>query len=121
MAYKIKNLPSFKQSAFEADADLYALSPNAADQFYVDYNKKIENLRQYPIMYPIFDDEPYFRSAALVYGYRLFYHADEPNKTVVLHRVLHGSMNLIKHLQHLLLIAFPLFYAYFKIRTETKT
>jgi plasmid stabilization system protein ParE len=99
MSYKIKNLPSFQQSAFEADADLYALSPNAADKFYADYNQKIDNLRQNPIMYQAFDDEPYFRSAALVYGYRLFYHVDEPNNTVVLHRVLHGAMDLVKHLQ----------------------
>jgi plasmid stabilization system protein ParE len=92
-------LPSFEKSAFEADSSLYALSPNAADKFYEDYIKKIENLRQNPYMYQAFDDEPYFRSAGLVYGYRLFYHVDKPNYIVVLHRVLHGKMDLIKHLQ----------------------
>jgi plasmid stabilization system protein ParE len=49
-------------------------------------------------MYQIFEDDPYFRSAGLVYGYRLFYHVVEPNKTVVLHRVLHGAMDLAKYL-----------------------
>ncbi len=99
MLYKIKKLPSFDRSAFEADASLYALSPDAADKFYVDYNNKIENIKINPGMYQVFEDEPYFRSAGLVFGYRLFYHVDENSKTVVLHRVMHGAMDLRKRLK----------------------
>jgi plasmid stabilization system protein ParE len=99
MPYRIKKLPSFDASAFEADSRLYALSTSAADRYYADYMKKIENLKRNPEMYQVFDDDPYFRSAGLVYGYRLFYHIDEQNNTVVLHRVLHGAMDLITYLR----------------------
>ncbi len=98
MAYKIKRLRSFDKSAFEADASLYAINPSAADNYFADYNKKIENIKHNPEMYQVFYDDPYFRSAGLVYGYRLFYHIDEVSKTIVLHRVLHGAMDLPKHL-----------------------
>ena len=98
MAYSIKKLASFDKSAFEADASLYKLSPSASDKFYADYCNKIEYIRQNPQMYQVFDDDPYFRSAGLAYGYRLFYHVDEPNELVVLHRVLHGAMDLAKRL-----------------------
>jgi len=99
MPYKIKKIPSFNKSAFEADANLYALSPKAADKYFEDYNQKIENLKEYPNMYQVFEDDPYFRSAGLVYGYRLFYHVDEQNKRVILHRVIHGAMDLPAQLQ----------------------
>ena len=38
MLYKIKKLKSFDKSAFDADSDLYALSPKAADRYFDDYN-----------------------------------------------------------------------------------
>ncbi len=100
MPYEIKKLPSFNRSAFEADARLYALSPPAADRYFDDYNKKIDNIKRNPDMYQVFEDDPYFRSAGLVYGYRLFYHISEQDKTVILHRVLHGAMDLIKYLEY---------------------
>ena len=100
MPYKIKKLPSFDKSAFQADSDLYALSPNAADRFYYDYNKKIGLINENPYIFKAFDDDPYFRSAPLVYGYRLFYHIDDQSEIVVLHRVIHGAMNLQTHLKH---------------------
>ena len=99
MPYKMKKLPSFNKSALEADANLYALSPQAADKYFENYTQKIERIKENPYMYRVFEDEPYFRSAGLAYGYRLFYHVDEQNKTVTLHRVIHGVMDLIKQLQ----------------------
>jgi len=94
MPYKIKRLASFSKSAFDADSYLYAFSQNAADRYFQDYIHKIELIRENPLIFKAFEDDPYFRSASLVYGYRLFYHVDEQNKTVILHRVLHGAMDL---------------------------
>ena len=99
MAYSIKKLKSFDKSAFKADSDLYALSPKAADRYYEDYNTKTELIKDNPYIYKVFDDDPYFRSAPLVYGYRLFYHVDEHGKTVILHRIIHGAMDLAAQLQ----------------------
>ena len=99
MPYRIKQLKSFEKSAFDADSHLYALSPKASDKFYEDYNRKVESIKENPYIYQIFEDEPYFRSAPLVYGYRLFYHIDEKDSIVVLHRIIHGSMDLANHIQ----------------------
>jgi len=99
MQYRIKKLKSFDKSAFEADSQLYTLSPSAADRYFDDYNSKIELIKENPFIYQVFADDPYFRSAPLVYGYRLFYHIEEQNNIVVLHRVLHGAMDLLKQLK----------------------
>ena len=100
MPYKIKKLPSFDKSAFEADSHLYALSPKASDRYFEDYNKKIELIKENPYIFQAFEDDPYFRSGALVYGYRLFYHIDEQNNAVILHRVIHGAMDLVHRIQN---------------------
>ena len=99
MAYRIRKLKSFEKSAFEADSSLYALSPKASDKYFEDYNRKTELIKENPFIYQVFEDDPYFRSAPLVYGYRLFYHVDEQNNTVVLHRIIHGAMDLATQLQ----------------------
>jgi len=99
MLYKIKKLPSFDKSVFDADGTLYALNPKAADKYYEDYVSKIDLLKKHPNMYQVFDDDPYFRATPLVYGYRLFYHVDERSKSVILHRVIHGAIDLAKQLQ----------------------
>jgi mRNA-degrading endonuclease RelE of RelBE toxin-antitoxin system len=87
MPYEVKKLKSFGKSAFEADSSLYALSPKAADRYFEDYNNKIELIKENPYIFQIFEDDSYFRSVPLVYGYRLFYHVDEQNNEVILHRV----------------------------------
>ena len=99
MNYKIKRLASFSKSAFDADVRLYALSQNASDRFFEDYNRKIGLIEDNPFIYQVFEDDPYFRSASLAYGYRLFYHIDEQARAVVLHRVIHGAMDLSAQLR----------------------
>ena len=98
MQYKIKILKAFEKSAFEADSHLYAVSSKAADNFYNNYNSRIELIRDNPFIFQMFEGIAYFRSAPLIYGYRLFYHIDEKNKTVILHRILHGAMDLERQL-----------------------
>ena len=99
MPYKIKRLASFHKSAFEADTRLYALSPKAADRYFNDYNQKITLIKENPYIFQAFEDDPYFRSAPLVYGYRLFYHIDEKSNSIILHRVIHGAMDMENRLQ----------------------
>ena len=48
MAYKVKKLKSFDKSAFEADSNLYALSPKAADKYFDDYNEIINIIEANP-------------------------------------------------------------------------
>ena len=101
MPFRIKRLKSFGKSALDADSQLYALSPKAADRYFEDYNRKINLIEENPYIFQVFEDDPYFRSAPLVYGYRLFYHVDDQDKAVILHRVIHGAMDLTKQLKSL--------------------
>jgi len=94
MPYKIKRLKSFDKSAFDADSSLYTLSPKAADNYFEDYCEKIDLIKENPYIYQVFEDDTYFRSASLLYGYRLFYHIDEQCNEVILHRILHGAVDL---------------------------
>ena len=98
MPYKIKKLKSFSKNVFSADKALYALSPKAADNFFNDYSLKSKAIEKNPYMYQAFDDDPYFRSAPLLYGYRLFYHIDDLRKLIIFHRVIHGAWDLATHL-----------------------
>ena len=81
------------------ESNLYALSPKAADRFFEDYNRITELIKEHPFMFQVFEDDPYFRSAPLVYGYRLFYHVDEQNDAAILHRIIHGAIDLATQLQ----------------------
>ncbi|MCL2045227.1 MAG: type II toxin-antitoxin system RelE/ParE family toxin [Oscillospiraceae bacterium] len=98
MAFEIKRLASFEINALDIDEQLYELSANASDNFYEDYCKKIKIIEENPYLYQVFEDDSYFRSAPLVYGYRLFYHVDEQQNAVILHRIIHGSMDLAHQL-----------------------
>jgi plasmid stabilization system protein ParE len=94
MAYDIEYLPFASVDILDAEARLYELSPSAADRFAEEILRLTENLRDHPFMYQIFIDDGYFRSMPLPYDYRLFYHVDEENKMVKIHRIIYGRRDL---------------------------
>ena len=70
--YKLKYLPSVETNILEIDSYLYAHSPSAADKFADCIEELTETLRCYPFMFPVYDDEQFFRYMTLPYNYRLF-------------------------------------------------
>jgi plasmid stabilization system protein ParE len=69
-----------------------------ADKFTNEIQRLTETLKQHPAMYQVYEDDDYFRSMLLPYGYRLFYHVAEENKTIGIHRIIHGMRDLSKAL-----------------------
>ena len=94
MEYRLEYLPSAVADILEIEAGLYEFSPSAADRFTNEVDKHTETLMRHPFMYQIYEDDDNFRSMPLCYNYRVFYHVDEENKTIKIHRVLHGMRDL---------------------------
>jgi plasmid stabilization system protein ParE len=94
IAYKLDYLPSAVADILDIDVYLYERSPAAADKFADDIEQLNETLTRYPFIYPVYEDDAYFRHMTLSYKYRLFYHVDEKSKIVKIHRVLHGMRDV---------------------------
>jgi plasmid stabilization system protein ParE len=94
IVYELKYLPSAITDILEIDVYLYERSPAAADKFADEIEQLTETLAIYPFMYPIYEDDVYFRHMTLPYKYRLFYHVDEKTKTIEIHRILHGMRDV---------------------------
>jgi len=58
---------------------------------------KVELAKENPYAYPAYDRRPHFRK--IVAGdYLVFYKVNEEEKTIEVHHILHGMMDIIQHL-----------------------
>jgi len=92
--YRLEYLPSAETDILEIDVYLYEHSPTAADKFADSIEKLTETLLDHPFMFPVYEDDPYFRHMTLPYKYRLFYHVDEDAEIIKIYRVLHGMRDV---------------------------
>ena len=92
--YRLEYLPSAQTDILEIDIYLYEYSPAASDKFFNSIENLEENLAHHPFMYPVYEDDPYFRHMTLPYKYRLFYHIDEDDKVIKIYRILHGMRDI---------------------------
>ena len=92
--YRLKYLPSAETDILEIDAYLCEYNTVAADKFADSIDKLTETLLCYPFMFPVYENDPYFRHMTLPYKYRLFYHVDEENEVIKIYRVLHSMMDV---------------------------
>ena len=97
--YKLLYLPLVSYDILEIEAGLNEFSSAAADRLTEEINDLTQTLTEHPLMYQVFEDDDYYRSMPLCYEYRLFYHVEERTKTIEIHRVLHGVMDLKSRLQ----------------------
>jgi len=98
MGYNLSFLPLAAQDILDIEASLYEFSPTASERHTNEIDCLTKTLTEHPFMYQAFQDDPFYRSMPLCYDYRLFYHVAEVTKTIEIHRVLHGTMNLEFHL-----------------------
>jgi len=72
--------------------------PGTSKRFFSFLRKKIDRLKIYPYSCHVYEDDPDYRM--LVVGeYLTFYMVDENAKIVEIHRILHGSRDISKHLK----------------------
>ena len=94
MAYELEFLTSAVMDILKAEASLYDLSLTAADRFTYEIQRLSATLCVYPFMYQVYEDDGYFRSMPLPYGYQLFYHVLDEAEIIKVHRVIHGMKDL---------------------------
>jgi plasmid stabilization system protein ParE len=92
--YQLDYLPKAELEILEAENDLYAYSPAAADKFEAAIARQEALLADNPLMYQVYDDRPYFRCMNLPYKYLCFYHVDEDAGLITVHRLLHGMRDI---------------------------
>jgi len=92
--YKLKYLPSAVTDILEIEDYLNEFSAAAADKFADSIQQLEETLVSHPFMYPVYEDDDYFRDMVLPYKYRLFYHVTEEAEIINVHRVLHGMRDI---------------------------
>ena len=97
--YSLKYLPFVDLDIIEAETYLYEYSPHAVDKLTGAIEKQTTGLKNYPLMYPVYDERPYYRMMPLPYEYLCFYHVDENSKTVEIHRILRGMRDVTSILQ----------------------
>ena len=91
--YKVEYLPPATADILEIEAYLYELSPTAADRFTETLLEKTATLEEYPLIYPVYENDPYFRRMVIM-DHLLFYSVDEKRSLVVVHRVIYGKRDI---------------------------
>ena len=91
--YAIKYLPASFNDYADIIEYLSGYYESTVEQFKKELKEKIESLSSMPKRFEVFHDDPYFRKLT-IQDYLVFYHIDEDNKTVNIHRILHGSRNV---------------------------
>ena len=94
MAYRLEYLALADLDIAEAEDYLFEHSPSAYYKFREAIEKQEALLVDNPLMYPVYEDRPYFRHMSLPYKYLCFYHVDEEACLITVHRILHGMRDI---------------------------
>jgi plasmid stabilization system protein ParE len=94
--YKLEYAPSFHLDVVQI-AIILDEYPEKAARIFTKLDISLANLETMPELYPVYEASPVFRKI-VVEDYIAFYLVDKNAKTVEIHRLLYGSMDLPKHL-----------------------
>jgi len=93
MKYRSKYLPVFMADRDVIRAHLSRFYTGTEKRFFTLVRKKIKQLSDFPLMYPVFEFDPNYRKM-VIGDYLLFYIVDEDNKMVEIHRIFHGAQDI---------------------------
>jgi plasmid stabilization system protein ParE len=71
--------------------------PDTPRRFREALDARLSALADMPYMYPAYDKNPAYRKM-VVSDYLVFYKVNDAERTIELHRILHGSRDLDRHL-----------------------
>lgn len=97
MSFKIRYLPLADEDIEALAAYLSRFYPSTAGQVLDEMEKQLASLQEHPRMCEEYVDDPFYRRM-VVSEYLVFYHVNEQNKTVDIHRVMRGSWDIEKYL-----------------------
>jgi plasmid stabilization system protein ParE len=90
MKYTIHFLKLAQDDLKEILSYLSQFSPSTARNFPADLRSRIDLLKSMPLMCEQYHDDPFYRKM-IVGDYLVFYHVDDGERVVEIHRILHGS------------------------------
>jgi len=97
MKYRAKYLITAKQDreAIKKYRDQYSLT--ATGRLFSKIKSKVELAKENPYAYPAYERRPQFRR--IVAGdYLVFYKVNEKEKTIEVHHILHGMVDIVQYL-----------------------
>ena len=93
MEYRIRYLPVSRQNLDDILKYLSGFYPGTSSKFVMDLRQCLDTLRTQPLIYSVYADFPVYRHIP-VDDYIVFYVVNESNKTVEIHRILHGKQSV---------------------------
>jgi len=92
--YRIRYISTFYTDVADVAAYLDEY-PLKAKRIFAKIDAILTNLPKMPEMYPVYDDFPIFRKI-VIEDYLVFYTVDMQSKTIEIHRLLYGGMDMQK-------------------------
>ena len=93
MSYRITYSDDAKQDAKEIVTYLAQFYASTARSFKIKLTERVNALKKTPLMYPIYENDPFFRQMVLD-DYLLFYDVDEKRKRVTIHHIFHHARDI---------------------------
>jgi addiction module RelE/StbE family toxin len=97
MMYRIKYLVTARHDRKTIKSYLNQYSLTAARRLFDKIKANMEYVKENPHMYETYERKPQFRRM-VIEDYLLFYKVNENDKTVEVHHILHGMMNIEQNL-----------------------
>ncbi len=97
MKYKITTLETAYDDLKEIKMYLAQYDSSTVKRFVNEYKKKKANMRAFPFSCPVYEGDTDYRKL-IVGDYLAFYIVSEETGTIEIHRILHGSRDVGRHL-----------------------
>jgi len=93
MSYRTTYTDDAKQDAINIVAYLAQFYASTARDFKTVLTERVNALKTMPLLYPIYENDPFFRRMVLG-DYLLFYDVDEERKLITVHRIFHHARDI---------------------------
>jgi len=97
MKYRARYLVTAKQDRETIKLYLNQYSLTAANRLFDRIKSRVELAKENPYAYPAYGRRPQFRKI-VVGDYLVFYKVNEDEKTIEVHHILHGMMDIVQYL-----------------------
>lgn len=95
--YTTRILPLARDDLRETKSYLSRFYPKTASKVLGELKAKINKLSENPLIYEKYTDDPFYRRM-IVSNYLVFYHINEDQRIIEVHRVLRGAWDIRQYL-----------------------
>jgi len=99
MKYRVRYLITARHDREAIKSHLKEFSTTAALRLFEKIKRKMEYVKINPYIYEVYERRPQFRRM-VVEDYLVFYHVNNVEKIIEVHRILHGMMDIQKQVDN---------------------